>query len=242
MHAAAPRSVESSFAARMVMFDLDGTLVDSAPDLGAAANRMLRDLGHDPWSVDHYRVWIGNGVSRLVKRALTGEMHAEPEAALYDAGIALFRRHYGENVSALSRLYAGVVEVLDHLKREGFTLACVTNKAGVFARPLLKDLGLDHYFALIVAGDTVAKLKPDPLPLLHACEHFGIAPQQGVFVGDSANDIQAARAAGMPVICVSYGYNHGRDVRELNPDRIVDSFAELPQYLRLCSLQTGMTS
>lgn len=225
--------VSYPFAARAVLFDLDGTLVDSVPDLAAAANNMLRDLGRAPWSGEHYRRWVGNGVARFVKRALTGEMQAEPETGLLERGLELFRRHYSDNVSVLSRLYPATEELLARLKAAGVKLACITNKAGVFARPLLADLGLDRYFELLVAGDTAAKLKPDPAPLLHACGHFGIAPNRGVFVGDSANDVHAARAAGMPVICVSYGYNHGNDVRELKPDVVVDSLAEVPQYLQL---------
>jgi phosphoglycolate phosphatase len=220
-------------AVKMVLFDLDGTLVDSVPDLAVTANRMLHELGREGWDVEHYRHWVGNGVARFVKRTLTGEMQSEPEPALYDRALAIFDQHYGENVSALSRLYPGVLEALDRLKAMGFSLACITNKSGVFARPLLKDLGLEQYFGLVVAGDSLPRLKPDPLPLLHACEHFDIAPDHGVFVGDSANDVQAARAAGMPIICVSYGYNHGRDIRELAPDRVVDSLAEVPQYLSL---------
>jgi phosphoglycolate phosphatase len=218
---------------KLVLFDLDGTLVDTAPDLAAAANRMLRDLGRAPWDVARYRTWIGNGMARFVKRALTGEMQAEPDAALFERGFAAFTGYYADDVSGDSAVYPGTLEVLERLARAGFVLGCVTNKAGAFTRPLLQNLGLDRYFRIVVAGDTVSKLKPDPMPLLYACEQVGTTVAHTVFIGDSANDVQAARAAAMPVICVSYGYNHGEDIRNHRPDAVVDSLAELQQYLTL---------
>ncbi len=219
-------------AVKMVMLDLDGTLIHTAPDLAASANRMLRDLGRAEADLKIIATWIGNGVPRLVKRALTGEMMAEPEAALYERGLALFQKHYAAGVSEFSRPFPGVVDGLKQLEAMGFDLACITNKAEAFTLPLLKNLDLHKYFKLILSGDSLPKQKPDPLPLLHACKHFGITPDHGVLVGDSANDVQAARAAGMPVICVPYGYNHGHDIRESHPDQVVESLAELPQYLR----------
>jgi phosphoglycolate phosphatase len=226
-------SFQLPLTVKMVMIDLDGTLIHTAPDLAASANRMLEELGmatHDQATVE---TWIGNGVGRLVKRALTGEMDAEPDAGLYARAYPLFLKHYADLVSADSRPYPGVVEGLKQLKAAGFRLACITNKAEAFTIPLLKDLGLHDFFELILCGDTLAKKKPDPLPLLHACTHFGITPDHGLLVGDSLNDTQAARAAGMPVICVTYGYNRGRDVRELEPEAVIDSLVELPQYIRL---------
>jgi phosphoglycolate phosphatase len=218
---------------KMVMIDLDGTLIDSVPDLAAAANRMLADLKRPEWDMAHYRAWIGNGVPRFVKRALTGEMQAEPDAKLYEQALALFRMHYAAAVSDLSRPYPGVVEALERLKAQGFSLACITNKAEAFTLPLLRNLDLYKYFQLVLSGDSLPKQKPDPLPLRHACAHFGIDSSHGVLVGDSSNDVQAARAAGMPVICVTYGYNHGHDIRQSLPDAVVDSLTDVPPYLRL---------
>ncbi len=220
-------------AVKMVMIDLDGTLIDTAPDIAASANKMLEQLGmptHDPALV---ATWIGNGVGRLVERALIGSLEGEPDAALYEKGYPIFLNAYAECVSRDSRPYPGVVEGLEALKKTGFSLACITNKAEAFTLPLLKDLGLDKYFGLVLSGDTLAKKKPDPLPLLHACKHFGISPDHGVLVGDSINDTQAARAAGMPVILVPYGYNRGQDVNELGPDAVVDSLTDLSQHLSL---------
>jgi len=217
----------------MVMIDLDGTLIDTVPDLAAAANRMLADLKRPVWDMAHYRAWIGNGVPRFVKRALTGEMQAEPEDKLNEQALALFRMHYAAAVSDLSRPYPGAVEALERLKAQGFSLACITNKAEAFTLPLLRNLDLYKYFQLVLSGDSLPKQKPDPLPLRHACEHFGIDSSHGVLVGDSSNDVHAARAAGMPVICVTYGYNHGHDIRQSLPDAVVDSLTDVPPYLRL---------
>jgi phosphoglycolate phosphatase len=218
-------------AVKMVMVDLDGTMIHTAPDIAQAANKMLRDLGRAEWPVGKIATWIGNGVPRLVKRALTGELWAEPDEALFAQALALFEKHYANAVSELSRPFPGVVHGLELLTDAGYALACITNKAEAFTVPLLRTLKLHRYFGLILSGDTLPKQKPDPLPLLHACRHFGITPDHGVLIGDSANDVQAARAAGMPVICVTYGYNHGHDIRDAHPDAVVESLADVPSYL-----------
>jgi len=230
-------STTASFAlplsVKMVMIDLDGTLIDTAPDLAASANAMLAGLGMPTHELETVKTWIGNGVARLVKRSLTGSMDGEPEAELYQRGYPLFLEHYGSHVADASRPYPGVVEGLEQLRDAGYALACITNKAEAFTLPLLNALDLHDFFKLVISGDSLPKKKPDPLPLLHACEHFGITPEHGVLVGDSGNDTRAARAAGMPVICVSYGYSQGVDVASLNPEAVIDSLVELPQYIRL---------
>jgi len=232
MESTAKKMATFPLTVKMVMIDLDGTLIDTVPDLAAAANRMLADLKRSAWDMTHYRAWIGNGVPRFVKRALTGEMQAEPDAKLNEQALALFSRHYAAGVSDLSRPYPGVVKGLEQLAARGFSLACITNKAEAFTLPLLKNLDLYKYFQLVLSGDSLPKQKPDPLPLQHACRHFGIDTAHGVLVGDSSNDVHAARAAGMPVICVTYGYNHGHDIRQSLPDAVVDSLMEVPQYLK----------
>jgi len=216
---------------KAVLFDLDGTLVHSAPDLAAAVNCTLSELGRAQESLERVMTWVGNGMARLIKRALTGQMEGEPDNELFEHALALFKKHYAANLSVLTRPYPGTIEALETLRARGFALGCVTNKPAQFTLPLLEQLHLAKYFRFVVSGDTTPVRKPDPAPLHHACEYFGIEVSQATLVGDSANDVGAARAAGMPVICVSYGYNHGRDVRELRPDRVVDSLAELPQYL-----------
>jgi len=230
---AAPSKAAFPLAVKMVMIDLDGTLIHTAPDLAACANRMLADLGRAPFPVETVMTWIGNGVPRLVKRALTGDMWAEPEAALFERALANFQQHYLAHVSDLSRPFPGVVAGLDRLKARGFRLACITNKAEAFTLPLLRNLDLYRYFELVLSGDSLPKQKPDPLPLRHACTHFGITPDHGMLIGDSSNDVEAARAAGMPVICVPYGYNHGHDIRASHPDAVVDSLEAVETYLTL---------
>lgn len=217
----------------MVMIDLDGTLINTAPDLADCVNIMLQRMGRDTWPLDKVSGWIGNGVSRLVKRALTDSMDGEPDSVDYEKGYALFLEAYGENVSAKSRPYVGVVAGLEKLKDMGFRLACVTNKAAAFTLPLLADLELDGYFELVVSGDSLPRKKPDPLPLTHACDFFGITPDQGILIGDSANDVKAAIAAGMPVICVNYGYNQGVDLTTLQTQGVIDSLDILDQHLSL---------
>ena len=217
----------------MVIIDLDGTLINTAPDLADCVNIMLQRMGRDTWPLDKVSGWIGNGVSRLVKRALTDSMDGEPDSVDYEKGYALFLEAYGENVSAKSRPYVGVVAGLEKLKDMGFRLACVTNKAAAFTLPLLADLELDGYFELVVSGDSLPRKKPDPLPLTHACDFFGITPDQGILIGDSANDVKAAIAAGMPVICVNYGYNQGVDLTTLQTQGVIDSLDILDQHLSL---------
>ncbi len=229
--ATARPAVKFPLAVKMVMVDLDGTLIHTAPDLADCANRMLADLGRASVQTETVMTWIGNGVPRLVKRALTGEMWGEPDAALFEKALAIYQRHYAAHVSDLSRPFPGVVEGLERLKQAGYRLACITNKAEVFTLPLLKNLDLYRYFELVLSGDSLPKQKPDPLPLLHACRYFGITPEHGVLVGDSSNDVEAARAAGMPVLCVPYGYNHGHDIREAHPDVVVDSLTEVDRHL-----------
>ena len=220
-------------AVKMVMIDLDGTLIHTAPDLAACVNRMLADLGRAACPENIIMSWIGNGVPRLVKRALTGEMWAEPEQAQFVKAQIIFQKHYIEHVSDFSRPYPGVVSGLDRLKAQGFHLVCITNKAEAFTLPLLRNLDLSKYFELVLSGDSLPKQKPDPMPLLHACKHFSITPEHGVLIGDSSNDVEAARAAGMPVICVPYGYNHGHNIRDARPDAVLDSLADVGKYLTL---------
>lgn len=179
------------------------------------------------------RSYVGNGINRFVKRVLTGQVEAEPQPQLYERALALFEKHYAAVLSRESRPYPGVMEGLESLRRAGFRLACVTNKADSFTRPLLRDTGLLDYFDLVLSGDSLPRKKPDPLPLLHACEHFGVKPDEMLLIGDSANDTRAARAAGCHVFCVSYGYNNIEDLRELGADAVVSSIVEAAEMIRL---------
>lgn len=217
--------VGAKLGVKAIVIDLDGTLLDTADDLAFAANAMLAELELPQLPLETIRSYIGNGVSRLVKRVLTLDLHAEPDLDLFGQALETFQKHYGENVSRSSRPFPGVIEGLEQFKAMGMQLACITNKAERFTVPLLRDTGLFDYFELILCGDSLPKRKPDPLPLLHACEHFGIAPKELLLIGDSLNDTQAARAAGCPVFCVPYGYNRGEPVEKLDLDAIVPSLA-----------------
>jgi phosphoglycolate phosphatase len=207
-------------AVRAVMIDLDGTLLDTALDLTDAANAMLREFALAEYDVETIRTFIGRGLPNLVQRCLDGRAATAPPHPL---ALASFRSHYREINGRHATLYPGVVEGLRTLRAKGLPLACVTNKASDFTLPLLERIGLAGYFEQVVCGDTLPRNKPDPLPLLHICEHFGIAPHQALLIGDSLNDVTAARAAGCPVFCVPYGYNEGRPVQELDCDAIVST-------------------
>lgn len=217
--------------AKMILLDVDGTLVDTAPDIADCVDEMMRILEMPPRGEDKVRMWIGNGARRLVKRALIDNMEGEPDAGLYDKAYPIFADLYSKNVCVRSHLFPGVREGLDYLKNLGIKMGCVTNKPARFTEPLLEQLGIRPDFELILSGDTLPKKKPDPLPLQHAAEFFGVAPDESLMVGDSQNDVQAARQAGFQVVCVDYGYNHGRDIHEAAPDAVIHSLAELPSIL-----------
>ena len=211
----------------MILIDVDGTLVDSVPDLTFCVDEMMKQLGREPRGEARVRNWVGNGVERLVERDLTGELDGEPDRAAYQAAYPIFLELYTDNTSKRSRLYPGVREGLDYLTGAGYRLGCVTNKAERFTVPLLRDLGVYDYFGIVVSGDTLQYKKPHPAPLLHAAEFFQVAPQQALMVGDSVSDVKAARAAGFMIACVPYGYNHGDDIRLAEPDVVIESLASL---------------
>lgn len=215
----------------MVLIDVDGTLVDSVPDLAFCVDEMMQQLDMPVHGEPKVREWVGNGVERLVRRALIGQLDGEPDEVLFEKAYPIFLELYAENTCKRSVLYPGVREGLDYLKASGLKLGCVTNKAACFTEPLLQELGIFDEFAIVVSGDTLAKKKPDPLPLLHAAEFFAVAPENALMIGDSVSDVKAARAAGFQIICMTYGYNHGVDIRESHPDAVIDSMAELPSLL-----------
>jgi len=212
---------------KMILIDVDGTLVDSVPDLAYCVDAMMERLGRPPHGDAAVRNWVGNGVERLVRRALIGQLNGEPDEADYERALPIFLELYQENTSGRSFLYPGIREGLDYLQGAGYPLGCVTNKVAQFTEPLLRDLGVRDYFDIVVSGDTLPRKKPDPLPLLHAAEHFGVAPNDAWMVGDSVSDVKAARAAGFGIVCMSYGYNHGVDIHTAEPDAVFDSLIEI---------------
>ena len=213
--------------ARGVLFDLDGTLIDSAPDLVGACNDMLNALGRSPVALETARGWIGNGARRLVERALTQDFDGEAPAQLTETAYPLFEKCYQANLTRDSVLYAGAAETLAQCQAAGRRVGCVTNKPGAFTRPLLESMGLSRYLDPIIGGDDLPKKKPDPLPLQHVAEQWGLVPAECLLVGDSVSDFRAARACGMPVVLVSYGYSQGLDLFELGPDAVIDSLAKV---------------
>lgn len=226
--AAAIKRFSTPVDVRAIVVDLDGTLLDSAPQLAEAANRMLREIDYPPVAQEVLASYIGNGMAWLVKRALTGEMHATPDAALYEHAMPIFERHYAELLLG-SKPYDGVIEGLEAMRAAGFPLGCITNKAGRFTGPLLEGADLAKYFGIVVSGDTLPEKKPHPLPLLHAAGFFGVPVEQLLLIGDSLNDTLAARAAGCPVFCVPYGYNHGEPAETLDTDAVIANLsAALP--------------
>lgn len=213
----------------MVLIDVDGTLVDSVPDLTFCVDEMMERLDMPPRGERKVRDWVGNGVERLVERALIDRLDGEPDPQLFERALPIFMDLYRENTSTRSHLYPGVEEGLAFLASTGIPVGCVTNKAAEFTEPLLRTLGIRDRFGLVVSGDTLPKKKPDPLPLRHAAERFGVAPERALMIGDSVSDVKAARAAGFEIVCMSYGYNHGVDIREAQPDAVIDSMGELPR-------------
>lgn len=211
----------------LVLLDLDGTLVDSIPDLAFSVNKTLLDLSIQERTLDDIRSWVGNGVEKLLHRALTNDIDGEAETDLFDMAFEKFMAIYANNTCTLSNCYPGVIEGLNQLKLQNIMLGCVTNKSGQFVGPILEKLGIMDHMSIVIAGDTLPKKKPDPLPLLHAASVFDKSPELSLMVGDSESDVNAARAAGFQIVCVSYGYNHGRDIRETRPDAVIDSLTEL---------------
>ena len=216
-----------------IVIDLDGTLLHTAPELAESANRMLRDMGRPPVSQSLLMSYIGNGIHWLVKRALTGDMHAEPAATLFDQALPIFEKHYTE-LATKSQPFQNVVQGLDAMKAAGFRLGCITNKAGFYTNAILKHSGLASYFEIVLSGDSLPEKKPHPMPLLHSAKFFNVPVEQLLLVGDSLSDAQAARAAGCPIICVPYGYNHGEPVESLNVDAVIpDLMGVLPLVKRV---------
>jgi phosphoglycolate phosphatase len=217
-----------TFRVDAAIVDLDGTLVDTLGDFDAALNAMLRELGLRAITAGAIEPMVGRGSEHLVRSVLA---HVGAAPGLYDAAWRSYQKHYLAINGEHSRVYRGAAEGLVSLRRRGVRLACLTNKPGDFARPLLAAKGLSGYFDAVFGGDAFERKKPDPLPLLKTCEALGSAPARTLVIGDSSNDACAARAAGCPVVLVTYGYNHGEPVRAVDADGFVDSIAEIAPRL-----------
>lgn len=213
----------------LVMFDLDGTLINSVPDLAAAIDQMLQHFGQPPAGERAVSHWVGNGADKLVRRALAGGDEAAAEALSGEQVApwrAVFDQAYLAALHQATGVYPGVSELLSQLT---CARALITNKPRLFTLPLLESLGWQDQFSCIVCGDDLAEKKPSPLPLHYVCEQLGYEPQQALMIGDSKHDIAAAKAAGIASIAVSYGYNHGEPIADSQPDWLVDNLMQLLQ-------------
>ena len=219
-------------AVRAVLLDLDGTLLDTAPEIAAAAADMLSELGLDPVDPLRVREFIGKGIPHLVRRTLEASLGRAPDERRVGSAMEGFFFHYAKRHGRMSKPYPGVLEGITELRAKGFALACVTNKTAQFTIPLLEATGLAGFFPVVVSGDTMPKKKPAPDPLLEACRRLGIPALEALMIGDSRNDALAARAAGCPVLLVPYGYTEGEDVQGIDCDGIVPSLLHVAGLLK----------
>ena len=220
-------SVKNSFQGiRAAIIDLDGTMVDTAPDFQVAINRMRDELHLAPLALDTIVDFVGKGSENLMRRVLGVDFEKSEVESRFDHALERYQHHYLQINGDHSELYAGVHEGLVAMKKGGVRLACVTNKPIAFARPLLDKKGLIDLFEVIYGGDSLAHKKPHPLPMLTVCNDFDLQPAQVVAIGDSSNDSEAARAAGCRVLTVPYGYNHGQPVQTIDTDGIVESLVD----------------
>lgn len=217
---------------RAVLLDLDGTLLDTAPEIAAAAACMLAELGLEPVPAPMVRDYIGKGIPSLVRRTLAASLGREPDERRIGSAIESFFFNYEKQIGRAASPYPGVVEGLESMRAGGLGLACVTNKTAQFTLPLLEATGLAAFFGAVISGDSVTRKKPAADPVLAACSRLGVAPHEALMIGDSANDALAARAAGCPVLLVPYGYSEGVDVQSIECDGIVGSLLHVAGLLR----------
>jgi phosphoglycolate phosphatase len=216
-----------SVSGKALLFDLDGTLADTAPDLLQALNRVLSVLNFSPVLLEDARNWIGSGMRSLLETALVSSIGSVPDPALVDKGMTLFDLFYAEGVWVKSTCYPGVVEGLSEFKKIGLKMGCVTNKPRFFTEALLKKSRLDVFFDVVVAGNDLCEKKPAPLPLLHAAERLQVSPQVCVVIGDSQNDIDAALGAGMMMLLVTWGYFQSGKVSQMGATQLIKEFSQI---------------
>jgi phosphoglycolate phosphatase len=218
---------------KLLIFDFDGTLIDSVPDLADALNKMLIQLNKEPFHESTIRYWVGNGAQTLVKRALVGsdDISDFKEDAYFSNALRIFLEFYKQNCAEKTTLYPNVKTTLEKLKTDGYELAIVTNKPYIFIEPILKKLDLDRLFSLYLGGDSLDEKKPSAKPLLYLCEKLHYNTEDTLMIGDSKNDIIAANNAKMDSIAVSYGYNYGEDIALYSPSIIIQDFNEMETLL-----------
>ena len=224
-------NIKAKLKIKLIMFDLDGTLMHTAPEIATAINLMLADLGLQTLPASQVQSYIGEGAVVLLKRCITGQLNTEPDVALFNKAETNFFAHYA-NILTQSKPFNGVVDALKALQKKGYRLACVTNKPAQFTQPLLEKSGLSHFFEMVVSGDTLAKKKPDAMQLTHICAELNVPIEQALLVGDSATDVGAARAVGCYIVTVPYGYNQGKAIDESSVDGCIEDLTQLIALLK----------
>lgn len=224
------------------IIDLDGTMLDTAPDFLVAINRMRAEFSLSDLDIVTITNFVGKGSENLIHRVLSTDFEPAQVEQHFEQAMASYQKHYLSINGDYSTLYPEVIEGLQALKAQGLRLACVTNKPIAFTMPLLAKKDLQGFFDLVYGGDSLARKKPDPLPLLQVCLDFHLAPAQVVAIGDSSNDAKAARAAGCPVLTVPYGYNHGEAVQTIESDGIVETLLSAAQLLLSKKISTNSSS
>ena len=214
---------------RAFFFDLDGTLIDSSKDLAVSVNYMLKEIGRERFEEAKIQEWVGNGAQVLTKRALSGSIDIDKnlDERLVKKALQIMLDYYSKHLTVYTNTYPNVKETLQILKSRGYKLVIITNKPYNFISPILKSLQMEMFFEFCLGGDSLKEKKPHPMPLHFACDKLNIANHDAVMVGDSKNDIIAARSVGIDVVAVTYGYNHGESLDIYNPNIIVEDFSEL---------------
>ena len=217
----------------LLLFDLDGTLIDSVPQLHLAVDAAMTSCGLPSVTLEQVKTWIGNGADMLIKRAIARRYQLEEmvDPELFAQARAAFDHYYRAGLDSDFCLYPDVPQTLQRLRDAGYRMAVVTNKPNLFVAPLLQQAGIDHFFDYLLGGDVLSTRKPDPAPLLHVCKQLQIAPERTLMIGDSRNDIDAARAAVICSVGLTYGYNHGEPIEETDPDWVMDKFSQLADLL-----------
>jgi len=224
-------NLPAKYHLRAIFFDLDGTLIDSAPDISSALELTFQALKIEPHSEQKVRQWVGNGVEKLLHRALTNSMDGTAEENIMNKARDVFFKEYKKNIGLYSKLYEGVEETLTKLSKQHFLLACITNKNRAFTIPLLEKLKVKNYFNTIVCGDDVKHKKPAADHLLAGTRQLGVTVDQCLMVGDSKTDVTAANNANMNIICVDYGYNQGENLNSLKIHSLISDFREIQPLL-----------
>lgn len=215
----------------LLMFDLDGTLIDSVPDIADAVNHTLTDLNRPTFDEKIIRNWVGNGAKVLIERALTATQDDKPSTQMIDTALQYFFTHYAKQTCQKTVAYQGVNEGLQQLYQAGFCMAIITNKPSQFVPEILQTLGWQDLFQLVLGGDSLPVKKPDPTPLLLTCEKLHFNKNNSYMIGDSKNDVLAGKNANIRTLALSYGYNYGQNIADFSPDKVFDYFEDLVNFL-----------